>query len=172
MCDHVAGQQRGWDHPREYGENHMPCVYHASTRGSSPRIRGKFALIWGWRVIVGIIPANTGKIPPSHGCGTVARDHPREYGENNLIRTVEVDGEGSSPRIRGKCADMTKPRPMVGIIPANTGKMVGECVRRAHCGDHPREYGENRLRTSNVRMIQGSSPRIRGKYHGPGRTGR
>ena len=70
-------------------------------------------------------------------------DHPREYGEN------------PSPR--------TPTRPTPGIIPANTGKIVGTGAGLTRLGDHPREYGENFNHGRRSTKVHGSSPRIRGK---------
>ena len=72
------------------------------------------------------------------------RDHPREYGENNLIGSSTALTPGSSPRIRGEC-----PAPFDVDVAAL---------------DHPREYGENRRRGRWLIPLGGSSPRIRGEY--------
>ena len=132
--------------------------------GSSPRIRGKFGgpSPAGW--VVGIIPANTGKICVFLGGEVGDWDHPREYGENWAGRLVPLWGRGSSPRIRGKFGALLGVRALMGIIPANTGKMPPQwrCCRLTR--DHPREYGENPLGAGRQVYSEGSSPRIRGKY--------
>ena len=49
-----------------------------------------------------IIPANTGRITWHTRPTTRIRDHPREYGENMPVGTLDQPPEGSSPRIRGE----------------------------------------------------------------------
>ena len=76
---------------------------------------------------------------------TGVRDHPREYGENQLVCGTDPITGGSSPRIRGESINAwDKVRPS-GIIPANTGRMVTSVHTSPSCS--------------------GSSPRIRGECH-------
>ena len=69
------------------------------------------------------IPANTGRICidvvgyRSHG------DHPREYGENNLVTDPPYGIMGPSPRIRGESARARGLHTALGTIPANTGRI-------------------------------------------------
>ena len=70
------------DHPREYGENAGEEFFVEYRKG--------------------IIPANTGKMRAAHSQQRAHGDHPREYGENPTVRSLDVAGQGSSPRIRGK----------------------------------------------------------------------
>ena len=70
---------------------------------------------------------------------------------------------GSSPRIRGKWLEVKLINLTDGIIPANTGKMAIFHHSASRDGDHPREYGENRVFGEMRATEQGSSPRIRGK---------
>ena len=55
-------------------------------------------------------------------------------------------------------------RPMLRIIPANTGKICGLCRTLWVVWDHPREYGENAMDWKGKLAMLGSSPRIRGKF--------
>ena len=98
------------------------------------------------------------------GWGTpLARDHPREYGENQYRRLNHRPPVGSSPRIRGKCDQVHMLRREGGIIPANTGKMSALMEAVMNAWDHPREYGENIFTPTVSASEPGSSPRIRGK---------
>ena len=92
------------------------------------------------------------------------RDHPREYGENQLVCGTDPITGGPSPRIRGKSAGLWYRPYHWGTIPANTGKMPASSPLNAETRDHPREYGENLSKTDEVAGKQGSSPRIRGKW--------
>ena len=93
---------RGWDHPREYGENKLSFSTLIWSPGSSPRIRGEFLAGKMHRSPTGIIPANTGRIRQWNFNRRVFRDHPREYGENVLVSYDQNENGGSSPRIRGE----------------------------------------------------------------------
>ena len=131
------------DHPREYGENVDTHKCIVCDRGSSPRIRGKSSCTRPIDHTAGIIPANTGKIIASTVSGHPSWDHPREYGENVLRQLLLTGQRGSSPRIRGKLKPTFLNAAPLGIIPANTGKIVRVCPPPHGAGDHPREYGEN-----------------------------
>ena len=90
-------------------------------------------------------------------------DHPREYGENDWFNVESWYCVGSSPRIRGEsCKDVGNMH-AERIIPANTGRMLTEPCRADVWQDHPREYGENKIRTKDMDNNPGSSPRIRGE---------
>ena len=91
------------------------------------------------------------------------RDHPREYGENTCRFVVSGKATGSSPRIRGESVSALSRLGGVRIIPANTGRILVVPVLGGVSRDHPREYGENRIRRSTRTAIPGSSPRIRGE---------
>ena len=138
------------------------------------------------RYCPGITPANTGRIAKSTTLTKSVWDHPREYGENVLEDMSRLVDLGSSPRIRGEWGKENMAHRRRGIIPANTGRIVGALESHSAAGiipantgrivlhltqslprrDHPREYGEN------VRLLAfwltgvGSSPRIRGECYG------
>ena len=131
------------DHPREYGENLAVASSLPSLTGSSPRIRGECSRQVRWLARLGIIPANTGRITTPIRSLITLGDHPREYGENTLIMWVHWLSAGSSPRIRGESDRTTDHGIRLGIIPANTGRIVGPGGFWGAFRDHPREYGEN-----------------------------
>ena len=131
--------------------------------GSSPRIRGKCLWTKRNRMMAGIIPANTGKIPCVPPPPNLAWDHPREYGENCFLEISSSIVSGSSPRIRGKSHTTSIINGTWGIIPANTGKIIPWVCRTTTGPDHPREYGENTYLSTVEDVFKGSSPRIRGK---------
>ena len=111
-----------WAHPRVCGENLSLTIASCRQEGSSPRVRGKQA--GDCRVFndFGLIPACAGKTPrASHPC-CGCRAHPRVCGENLTIFHNLVNGNGSSPRVRGK-RDVSFLLPAVkGLIPACAGK--------------------------------------------------
>ena len=104
----IRNQRSGKDHPREYGENLDLMPMTSISSGPSPRIRGKLRSIVISPCLAGTIPANTGKISwfvvPTLSLG----DHPREYGENQLVCGTDPITGGPSPRIRGKCQHLLR----------------------------------------------------------------
>ena len=151
------------DHPREYGENCRNAETLLGRWGSSPRIRGESPFSRAALHRNGIIPANTGRIfHVAHG-RVVLPDHPREYGENASTWSRASTSSGSSPRIRGECCSALGTKHVMGIIPANTGRIAVFACSTTPERDHPREYGENFPCCSWSRCPSGSSPRIRGE---------
>ena len=53
----------------------------------------------------------------------------------------------------------------IGIIPANTGRIIHALTHVYHFTDHPREYGENDAGWTVDNVMEGSSPRIRGELY-------
>ena len=55
---------------------------------------------------------------------------------------------------------------ILGIIPANTGRILIHGSTLRGTWDHPREYGENLANNVFNPTVEGSSPRIRGECAG------
>ena len=130
ICRRAERYEDCRDHPREYGENLPRKSPPKFLLGPSPRIRGESEEYGNQLAGLGTIPANTGRIALTLAAKDAMRDHPREYGENQLSHRRGGRRAGPSPRIRGELADVPVPRP---------------CAR-----DHPREYGENRASRVNT----------------------
>ena len=143
MPAHYRGRMPLRDHPREYGENYSYVPWWEGRVGSSPRIRGECACELCYRPPCGIIPANTGRMTWPYTVWPPPWDHPREYGENIPALHLSTLHPGSSPRIRGEFFIEYRGILAHGIIPANTGRISGDCLIRPTLRDHPREYGEN-----------------------------
>ena len=153
-----------WDHPREYGENGGVDKRKRLSLGSSPRIRGECSLPAPGNPSGRIIPANTGRMCTHITPAVVEWDHPREYGENYTKLEGPLSKAGSSPRIRGESTKLLNNVNKAGIIPANTGRILGKDAPTETGRDHPREYGENQRTCRRRRGRWGSSPRIRGEF--------
>ena len=89
------------------------------------------------------IPAHAGKTLLGGGTQPPKSEHPRARGENEFIVRHYHDGEGTSPRTRGK---LISSRVDIGL-----GK------------EHPRARGENRGWLMVPSKTRGTSPRTRGK---------
>ena len=149
--------------PANTGRMNRVMVRAGMCSGSSPRIRGEYSHHGGQDGVVRIIPANTGRIGVRRGGGQSQADHPREYGENNCAVISRMPTNGSSPRIRGELFYQLGCGHSIGIIPANTGRMILFDIGRLSPRDHPREYGENDETVLIEPHESGSSPRIRGE---------
>mgnify|MGYP001681432688 CR=1 FL=1 len=80
-----------WDetttaHPRVCGENPPLGTRRPTTRGSSPRVRGKHEASMPHVQLRGLIPACAGKTDDTGGETRVIGAHPRVCGENRLCR--------------------------------------------------------------------------------------
>ena len=78
---------------------------------------------------------------------------------------------GSSPRMRGKLDHNAKDMPHRGLIPAYAGKTTAGVLALSASAAHPRVCGENPVSSNRAAVTRGSSPRMRGKRAGPGRSG-
>ena len=153
-------------HPRVCGENAGILGMKLLAAGSSPRVRGKHRRLPQPHRERGLIPACAGKTPvggsPMRGC----RAHPRVCGENDLLITHPGPVEGSSPRVRGKLLFFVTHSLHLRLIPACAGKTLQVRCRGHTTEAHPRVCGENARRPLRVRLLRGSSPRVRGKPGG------
>ena len=130
-------------HPRAGGENPLSRPAQAQTGGSSPRGRGKrlrFGLRGGGDRL---IPARAGKTARSEDPRGWSQAHPRAGGENARRLKHGRDGDGSSPRGRGKPRGLRRVASRRRLIPARAGKTARR--RSAHTPPwaHPRAGGEN-----------------------------
>ena len=89
-------------HPRVGGENEIGCGVMFAACGSSPRGRGKLASRRNSATPNGLIPAWAGKTCNPWCLRRLIPAHPRVGGENARAFAGEHEGDGSSPRGRGK----------------------------------------------------------------------
>ena len=111
-----------WDHPRVCGEK--PVAMHSciTSRGSSPRVRGKVCTAEHDERQPGIIPAYAGKRRSDWIIRSIYWDHPRVCGEKRNTLAPASSGKGSPPRMRGKVLLRILRVSGVGITPACAGK--------------------------------------------------
>ena len=110
-----------------------------------------------------LIPAHAGKTARRGEEKNTHGAHPRACGENALINVALLNGEGSSPRMRGKQGWEGSQRLRPGLIPAHAGKTGDIQCQSFSYWAHPRACGENLLVPVVSFAIGGSSPRMRGK---------
>ena len=111
-----------------------------------------------------LIPAWAGKTPTRFRVVRSLWAHPRVGGENRMGRRPSRRIVGSSPRGRGKRADVLFRLHELGLIPAWAGKTSNFLLGLHQDPAHPRVGGEN-VERCDARVIRaGSSPRGRGKH--------
>ena len=150
-------------HPRACGENRLTALTRIGTAGSSPRVRGKPAMLVCLASSTGLIPARAGKTSQPPAAPSQCPAHPRACGENRdgVLRSMSIGG--SSPRVRGKRASDPAASWARGLIPARAGKTASALVVAERPPAHPRACGENGAVDTAARPALGSSPRVRGK---------
>ena len=84
-------------------------------------------------------------------------------GENGLRVCFYHRVRGSSPRVRGKPQQNTRPNRPTRLIPACAGKTQATHLRGLSSAAHPRVCGENKPGMIHAGVTKGSSPRVRGK---------
>ena len=110
----------------------------------------------------GIIPADAGSTAGAASAWTCPEDHPRGCGEHPFLLIVDIDPEGSSPRMRGALGDVLDELDGGGIIPADAGSTLSARQTRTFQKDHPRGCGEHSDLPWYKLFSTGSSPRMRG----------
>ena len=150
------------DHPRVCGEHQHGKQRLADYGGSSPRMRGTRARAKAERKRFGIIPAYAGNTTNDYDFDTPRRDHPRVCGEHPSYMSRGRYEVGSSPRMRGTLTILSRPNDLIGIIPAYAGNTRFRYLLRKLNWDHPRVCGEHGDAGDATRILQGSSPRMRG----------
>ena len=126
-------------------------------------MRGKHNTRWDELRGDGLIPAHAGKTLAAELGITQATAHPRACGENKICDFERSGSRGSSPRMRGKLAELQTLAERERLIPAHAGK-TGAYRRASMMSEaHPRACGENRYTSLGPWALYGSSPRMRGK---------
>ena len=145
------------------GKNALDGLVVDLATGSSPRGRGKHNFVIGHGSLARLIPAWAGKTPEAVRHAHARRAHPRVGGENRPVVQGVVAGGGSSPRGRGKLEVPVIAQAVTGLIPAWAGKTIFSQPADTLIWAHPRVGGENAPVQVGADLIEGSSPRGRGK---------
>ena len=149
-----------------YGETQDCLPPDFPYMGLSPHVRGNQLRKVETMVLVGSIPACTGKpaVPPT--CGAAARVYPRMYGETRPAPRRLRRFAGLSPHVRGnlRYGEIGPDRP--GSIPACTGKPGWRRRYRSGFRVYPRMYGETSDTQDAPAIMEGLSPHVRGNHRG------
>ena len=151
------------DHPRPCGEKQSMHSASRLSGGSPPPMRGKGGQLFQGDGVIGITPAHAGKRSSSSRTTYASWDHPRPCGEKILVTSIDSNGIGSPPPMRGKDPLTVLYFAFIGITPAHAGKSFLLSARRMARMDHPRPCGEKLLAIRFYLLAQGSPPPMRGK---------
>ena len=147
----------------------IPAAMASQAGGTSPRTRGKPKPATWWVKPRRNIPAHAGKTPRKLCPFWVLKEHPRARGENMVAVGFPRVGVGTSPRTRGKPADVLNQALRSRNIPAHAGKTIDRYIEKGTGAEHPRARGENLGEEKWGDAPPGTSPRTRGKPpQGPG----
>ena len=150
-------------HPRVRGGDTVSASPFQSTRGSSPRARGRRAVAFPLTAIGGFIPACAGETLPRAMPRRPEWVHPRVRGGDGSPGALCKGRPGSSPRARGRRISRDRPCGRIGFIPACAGETWNRSRGRHERGVHPRVRGGDRTPIVSYRKHEGSSPRARGR---------
>ena len=113
---------KSWAHPRGCGADAGVPECAADFQGSSPRVRGRRVACPRGGLHERLIPAGAGQTSPELSRCTRSTAHPRGCGADVHLLAIEVDGFGSSPRVRGRPRTLSSPTAQPGLIPAGAGQ--------------------------------------------------
>ena len=116
---------------------------------------------------VGIIPAHAGSRNVRAMMISRFKDHPRACREQPRVGELELDPEGSSPRMQGAARRSRIADTSTGIIPAHAGSSRSGSEAPPIPADHPRACREQRDLPGDPPSFGGSSPRMQGAVRGP-----
>ena len=131
--------------------------------GLSPRGRGKQALGGPAASYAGSIPAWAGETPVGIAVNDPVEVYPRVGGGNPPSLSMPLPGKGLSPRGRGKQDQAIIQAQEDGSIPAWAGETASRKRRRTPWRVYPRVGGGNVYCPLIVLILNGLSPRGRGK---------
>ena len=149
-------------HPRACGEQVREYCASYPTIGSSPRVRGTGRCTCRRAFLLRFIPARAGNSLGDESRLCCVAVHPRACGEQFGPRDVVCADIGSSPRVRGTGETLREYELETRFIPARAGNRGSPRPFRGRITVHPRACGEQQRGRKNMKLSNGSSPRVRG----------
>ena len=129
-----------------------------------PRECGADGKGWaGKRGSNGLIPASAGQTFDVDRVTDCRAAHPRECGADKAFSEGIEFVIGSSPRVRGRRFMASATYGVTRLIPASAGQTEGPPNVAQYNRAHPRECGADGWTYTPVRVMVGSSPRVRGR---------
>ena len=151
-------------HPRACGGSPSQTFRNHCGFGTSPRVRGKPPGDGHAACRRRYIPARAGEAAQRTTSRLTRRVHPRACGGSSQSASRLDHSPGTSPRVRGKqrlAGALLLPH---GYIPARAGEARKLSPRCPAATVHPRACGGSAGRLPPLTIVQGTSPRVRGKH--------
>ena len=158
-----SARQRCGDHPRVCGADAAAAPSRHACSGSSPRVRGRRTCAQASPRVKRIIPACAGPTRRRSLRDQRVEDHPRVCGADPTAPRLRDTSWGSSPRVRGRHADLILGPQVPRIIPACAGPTARLSPGTPVVKDHPRVCGADSPGGPAGSKSEGSSPRVRGR---------
>ena len=151
-------------HPHGRGDNKRAALDVRSLVGSPPRAWGQLEEEKGAYVHRRFTPTGVGTISRDRRARRSRLVHPHGRGDNFVVRTPALVGDGSPPRAWGQCVRETFAEPYARFTPTGVGTISTIWPRCAAQSVHPHGRGDNPV-TRGVRVIGcGSPPRAWGQF--------
>ena len=149
-------------YPRECGGTIGDLTYAERAEGLSPRVRGNPRPTSAVRWWIGSIPASAGEPDVRGRWRRGARVYPRECGGTPIGKSMSVDRQGLSPRVRGNREVGASFGGDLRSIPASAGEPEEFRNLKALTTVYPRECGGTGIVHVKSGAYLGLSPRVRG----------
>ena len=151
-------------HPHGRGDNCETPRRHAMSVGSPPRAWGQLRTRRPKHEHARFTPTGVGTMLPSAVSCDPAPVHPHGRGDNFVVRTPALDGDGSPPRAWGQCSARS---PSHGcrqrFTPTGVGTMLARQRRTRVYAVHPHGRGDNLVWGAALQTRRGSPPRAWGQ---------
>ncbi len=149
--------------PRGCGGDTCTMASAQAKTGRSPRVRGRHRVGRREAALSGSIPAGAGETWEIGRWRRSKRVDPRGCGGDISAIHTALKSKGRSPRVRGRRHWRQRARPREGSIPAGAGETPSTRSETRSRGGDPRGCGGDAGTTSTLDMLEGRSPRVRGR---------
>ena len=150
-------------HPHGRGDNALKCNNNGRKRGSPPRAWGQCSFAGDSARCDRFTPTGVGTIALKRFVVAAAAVHPHGRGDNFLVRTPALDGDGSPPRAWGQWGRYDHLQRLRRFTPTGVGT-IAPGRRAPGCSPvHPHGRGDNSWRYAQVWCSRGSPPRAWGQ---------
>ena len=109
------------DHPHACGDKLTVCCRIPRLLGSSPRVWGQVRYHSNLITLLRIIPTRVGTSPSNFPVSNNKKDHPHACGDKEAVIPQFLMLIGSSPRVWGQDAQLTRIEKRLRIIPTRVG---------------------------------------------------
>ncbi len=151
------------DHPHACGDKQVRNYERNGEKGSSPRVWGQATTNGAAEITSRIIPTRVGTSCYLNVLQRRERDHPHACGDKPSPCRSMSALHGSSPRVWGQEAQLTRIEKRLRIIPTRVGTRSYGVASNCCMRDHPHACGDKQEIPITLHTTVGSSPRVWGQ---------